>query len=82
MGFRPVLVERVNVQKKFWSKLKKMGKIAQAKLRGRRKHSVTVKGLEFKDGTEVHKFHQKIAHFRGALAKRFGKKIAPTQCSF
>jgi hypothetical protein len=62
MGFRPVLVERVNVQKKFWSKLRKMEKIAQAKLRGRIKHSATVKGLDLKESTEVQKFHQKIAH--------------------
>jgi hypothetical protein len=58
MGCPPLLVELVNVQKKFWSKLKKMEKIAQAKLRGRIKHSATVKGLDFKKSTEVHKFHK------------------------
>jgi hypothetical protein len=70
--------------------LKKKEKIAQAKLRGRIKHSATVKHLDFNERTELHKFHQKIAHLVGALAKRFRwrsrpkgrRKIAITQRSF
>jgi hypothetical protein len=58
--------------------IEKEGKNSSMKLRGRIKHSTTVKGLDFKEGTEVHEFHQKIVHLMGALAKHFGRKIAPT----
>lgn len=59
-----------------------MEKIAQAKLKGRIKHSTTVKGLDCKEGTELHKFHQKDCSSRGSDRKLGHCAIAVTQRSF